>query len=142
VFAKCVELDVPFLTQVGITGPLCPSEPGRPVPYVDQVALDFPDLKIIGGHIGYPWTAEMIATAWKHKNVYIDTSAHAPRYYPKELLHFMNTYGAEKVMFGTNFPQLMWKECVKQCHNMPLQQEALENFMWKNANRVFKLGLE
>ncbi|ELU14013.1 hypothetical protein CAPTEDRAFT_212394 [Capitella teleta] len=142
VFAKCIELDVPFLTQVGITGPLCPSEPGRPVPYIDQVALDFPELKIICGHIGYPWTDEMISVAWKHKNVYIDTSAHAPRYYPKQLLHFMTSYGSKKVMFGTNFPQLMWNNCVEQAQDLHLPPEAYENFMWKNANDVFQLDLK
>ena len=64
-YAKCVELDVAFQTQVGHTGPLFPSETGRPI-YIDQVALDFPELRIICGHIGWPWTEEMIAVAWKH----------------------------------------------------------------------------
>ena len=53
---------------------LRPSETGRPIPYIDQVAIDFPELVIVCGHIGYPWTAEMIAVADKHPNVYIDTS--------------------------------------------------------------------
>jgi predicted TIM-barrel fold metal-dependent hydrolase len=81
-FVKCCELDIPFLTQVGHTGPLCPSEVGRPVPYIDEVALKFPKLKIICGHIGFPWTQEMIGVAWKHENVFIDTSAYLPKYYP------------------------------------------------------------
>jgi predicted TIM-barrel fold metal-dependent hydrolase len=53
-YAACVELGVPFFTQVGHTGPLRASETGRPIPYIDQVALDFPELVIVGGHIGYP----------------------------------------------------------------------------------------
>jgi uncharacterized protein len=75
-YVTCVELGVPFCTQVGHTGPLKPSETGRPVPYLDRVALDFPELVIVGGHIGHPWTDEMIGVAWKHDNVYIDTSAY------------------------------------------------------------------
>src|SRR5438270_8416064 len=55
-FAACVELGVPFFTRVGHTGPLRPSETGRPIPYIDQIALDFPELVIVCGHIGYPWT--------------------------------------------------------------------------------------
>lgn len=51
-YVKCVELGIPFCTQVGHTGPLCPSEVGRPIPYLDEVALTFPDLVIVGGHIG------------------------------------------------------------------------------------------
>jgi predicted TIM-barrel fold metal-dependent hydrolase len=53
-YAECCELDIPFCTQVGHTGPLQPSEPGRPIPYLEEVALDFPDLKIVCGHIGFP----------------------------------------------------------------------------------------
>jgi predicted TIM-barrel fold metal-dependent hydrolase len=74
---ECVHLGIPFLTQVGHTGPLRTSETGRPIPYLDDVALDFPDLVIIAGHIGYPWTTEMISLATKYPNVYIDTSAYA-----------------------------------------------------------------
>ena len=81
-FAECVELGVPFCTQVGHTGPLRPSETGRPIPYIDEIALDFPELVIVCGHIGYPWTEEMIAVARKHENVYIDTSAYTTKRLP------------------------------------------------------------
>ena len=77
-YAECVELGVPFCLQVGHTGPMCPSEPGRPIPYLDEVALEFPELVIVGGHIGYPWTDEMISLATKYPNVHIDTSAYKP----------------------------------------------------------------
>ena len=85
-YAECVELGVPFCLQVGHTGPLRSSEPGRPIPYLDNVALDFPELEIVGGHIGYPWTEEMVALARKYPNVYIDTSAYTTRRYPPELV--------------------------------------------------------
>ena len=85
-YAECVELGIPFCTQVGHTGPLRTSETGRPIPYLDDVALDFPDLVIIAGHIGYPWTEEMIALARKYPNVYIDTSAYTTRRYPQPLV--------------------------------------------------------
>lgn len=138
-YVKCIELDVPFCTQVGHTGPLMPSETGRPVPYLDEVALIFPELKIVGGHIGYPWTDEMIGLAWKHENVFIDTSAYLPRYYPPQLIQFMKSYGKEKVLFGTNFPQLSLEKCVEQVQEMSLPDEARDNFLFKNAQRVFKL---
>jgi uncharacterized protein len=90
-FAACVDLGVPFFTQVGHTGPLLPSETGRPIPYIDQIALDFPELTIVCGHIGYPWTEEMIAVARKHENVYIDTSAYTPDRSPPELVRYMSS---------------------------------------------------
>ena len=85
-YAECIEHDIPFCLQVGHTGPLAPSEPGRPIPYLDHVALDFPDLRIVGGHIGFPWTSEMISLATKYPNVHIDTSAYKVRRYPPELV--------------------------------------------------------
>lgn len=138
-YVKCIELEIPFCTQVGHTGPLMPSEPGRPIPYIDEVALTFPELKIVCGHIGYPWTDEMIAVAWKHEHVYIDTSAHLPRYYPPQLLQFMNSYGRDKVLFGTNFPMLDLKKCAEQAAALELRPEARANFLGGNAKRVFRL---
>ncbi len=138
-FVKCIELDIPFCTQVGHTGPLMPSETGRPIPYIDEVALTFPELRIVGGHIGYPWTDEMIGLAWKHANVYIDTSAYMPRYYPPQLIHFMNSYGKDKVMFGTNFPMLSLEKCTNQVGDLGLTPEAEEAFLYGNARRVFRL---
>jgi len=138
-YVKCIELDIPFCTQVGHTGPLMPSETGRPVPYLDEVALVFPELKIAGGHIGYPWTDEMIGLAWKHENVYIDTSAYLPRYYPPQLIHYMKTYGKNKVLFGTNFPQLSLEKCVEQAYALDLADDVRAGFFSENARRVFKL---
>lgn len=138
-YVKCIELDIPFCTQVGHTGPLMPSDTGRPVPYLDEVALTFPELKIVGGHIGYPWTDEMIGLAWKHENVFIDTSAYLPRYYPQQLLHYMKTYGKDKVLFGTNFPQLPFEKCAEQVGALDLPDDVREQFLRENARRVFKL---
>lgn len=138
-YMKCVELQIPFCTQVGHTGPLMPSEPGRPIPYLEQVAFDFPELKIVAGHIGYPWTDEMISLAWKHDNVFIDTSAYLPKYYPIQLVQFMKTYGKEKVLFGTNFPQLSFKRCTEQLELLSLKEEVKACFLYKNAANVFQL---
>jgi len=139
-YVKCIELDIPFCTQVGHTGPRMPSEPGRPVPYLEQVALTFPELRIVGGHIGYPWTDEMIGQAWKHDNVYIDTSAYLPRYYPPQLVQFMSTFGRRKVLFGTNFPMLSFERCAEQARELGLPDAAAADFFGGNAERVFKLN--
>jgi uncharacterized protein len=138
-YVKCIELDIPFCTQAGHAGPLTPSDPGRPIPYLDEVALIFPELKIVAGHIGYPWTDEMISLAWKYENVFIDTSAHLPRYYPPQLLHFMKTTGKDKVLFGTNFGQLPFQICVNQALALGLPDEVVSRFLRDNARTVFKL---
>ncbi len=139
-YVACIELGVPFCLQVGHTGPLCPSEPGRPIPYLDQVALDFPELTIVGGHIGYPWTAEMISLATKYENVYIDTSAYKPKRYPPELVQYLRGHGRKKVLFGSNYPMLMPGACLAELDALELDDEARRLFLHDNAARVFGLS--
>jgi hypothetical protein len=138
VYATCADLGVPFCTQIGHTGPLMPSEVGRPI-YLDQVALDFPELAIVGGHIGYPWTEEAIAVATKHENVFIDTSAYTPNRYPAALVEFMRGHGRHKVMFGTNYPMIMPARALQGVDDLGLDDEARNLFLSGNALRVFKL---
>ncbi|WP_068185246.1 amidohydrolase family protein [Mycobacterium sp. UM_CSW] len=139
-FAECVESGVPFCTQVGHTGPLRPSETGRPIPYIDQVALDFPELVIVCGHVGYPWTEEMVAVARKHENVYIDTSAYTIKRLPEELVRFMKTgTGQRKVLFGTNYPMIIHTHALAGLDELGLSDDARRDFLRGNAQRVFKL---
>ncbi|MFE9580707.1 amidohydrolase family protein [Nocardia sp. NPDC006044] len=138
-YAECVELGIPFCTQVGHTGPLRSSETGRPIPYLDDVALDFPELVIVGGHIGYPWTTEMIAVATKYPNVYIDTSAYTVRRYPPELVAYLRKHGRQKVLFGTNFPMIMPDRALAGLDDLALDHEVRELFLSGNARRVFRL---
>lgn len=139
IYAECCEQGVPFCTQIGHTGPLKPSEVGRPIPYIDQVALDFPELVIVGGHIGYPWTEEAIAVATKHENVYIDTSAYAFRRYPDALIRYMGAHGRRKVLFGSNWPMIAPAKALEGFDEAPLDAEARALFLGGNAQRVFRL---
>jgi uncharacterized protein len=138
-YAECVELGIPFCTQVGHTGPLRSSETGRPIPYLDDVALDFPELVIVAGHIGYPWTEEMVALARKYPNVYIDTSAYTPKRYPPELVRYLQGSGRNKVLFGTNYPMILPQQALASLDTLGLTDETKELFLSKNAARVFKL---
>ncbi len=137
-YAECIELGIPFCTQVGHTGPLRPSDTGRPIPYLDEVALDFPELVIVAGHIGYPWTEEMIAVATKHENVYIDTSAYTVKRYPEELVRYMKRHGKHKVLFGTNYPMITPARALDGLEELGLNEETTELFLGGNAKRVFK----
>ncbi len=138
VYVACCELGVPFCLQIGHTGPLMPSEYGRPM-YVDQVAIDFPELTIVGGHIGYPWTEEAIAVATKHERVYIDTSAYTARRYPPELVAYMRSHGRHKVLFGTNYPMITWAKCLEHLDALDLDDETRAAFLGGNTARVFGL---
>jgi predicted TIM-barrel fold metal-dependent hydrolase len=97
-YAKCCELDIPIMMQVGQNliyqrDRRLPSV-ARPIT-LDRVAIDFPDLKLLGIHIGVPWVDEMIAMAWKHENVFIGVDD-APKHWQPQLVHYLNTYGKYK----------------------------------------------
>jgi predicted TIM-barrel fold metal-dependent hydrolase len=139
VYTACCDLGVPFCTQIGHTGPLMSSEVGRPI-YLDRVALDFPELVIVGGHIGYPWTDEAIAVATKHVNIYIDTSAYTAKRYPPQLVQYMETNGREKVLFGTNYPMITPAKALRGIDDLGMSPEVLELFLGGNAQRVFGIS--
>ena len=141
-YAKCCELGVPIMMQVGQSlvyqkGRQRPSV-GRPIT-LDQVACDFPELSIIGIHIGIPWTDEMIAMAWKHDNVFIGTDAYAPRYWPPQLIHFLQSYGRRKVLFGSDWPAIDPERAVAEIAELDLGPEAAALLMRDNARRIFRL---
>jgi hypothetical protein len=138
-YAECIELDIPFCLQVGHAGPMRPSEPGRPIPYLDHVAHDFPDLVIVGGHIGFPWANEMISLAMKHPHVYIDTSAYKASRYPRELVDYLRGPGRRKVLFGTNYPMLSVADCLEGLDALGLDPEARALFLGGNAAQVFRI---
>lgn len=139
VYTACCELGVPFCTQIGHTGPLMPSEVGRPI-YLDQVALDFPELVIVAGHIGWPWTEEAIAVASKHESVYIDTSAYTVKRYPAALVEYLRGHGRSKVLFGTNYPMITPAKALEGLEQLGLGAETQALFLGGNAQRVFGLA--
>jgi uncharacterized protein len=139
-YAECIELGVPFCTQVGHAGPLMPSEPGRPIPYLEQVAYEWPELTIVGGHLGHPWTDEMLSLLRKYDNVYVDTSAWKPSRFPTEFTRYLKGSGRKKVLYGSNWPMIPPSACLSQVDDLGLDDETRALFLGGNAARVF--GLE
>ena len=139
-FAECCELDIPFCTQVGHAGPLRESEPGRPIPYLDRVALEFPELRILAGHIGVPWLGEMLSLVMKYTNVFIDTSAYKVTRYPKDLVDYMHRSSHHQVLFGSNHPFWPASECLAGFDKLGLSEKAVALFLTDNAKKVFKLS--
>ena len=139
-YARCCELDIPIMMQVGQNliysrTRRLPSV-GRPIA-LDQVAIDFPDLRLLGIHIGVPWTDEMIAMAWKHANVFIGVDAYAPKHWPPQLVHYLNTYGREKVLFGTDWPVIDPERAMDEIAALDLRPEARALLLRDNALRIF-----
>ena len=90
---------------------------------------------IVAGHIGYPWTEEMVALARKYPNVYIDTSAYTARRYPPELVRYLRADGRRKVLFGSNFPMIPPARALEHLDALELDDEARELFLEGNARR-------
>jgi predicted TIM-barrel fold metal-dependent hydrolase len=106
-YEKCVELDVPVSIHASANWTNCrPSDLGNPR-HFDAVACDFPELKLILSHAGYPWVLEACLLAWKHPNVYLELGAHRPKYFTapgagwEPLLRFGQSTIQDKVLYGT-----------------------------------------
>jgi uncharacterized protein len=134
-YAKCVELALPISINTGIPGPLVPARCQDPI-HVDEVCLFFPELKVIMANGADPWWEVAIRLMTKHANLYLMTSAFAPKYLPPCLLHFMNTRGGEKVMFASDFPFLTMERCTAEAKALDLREEARANYLYHNAARV------
>ena len=137
-YAKCAELGIPVVMQVGHSAERMPSALGRPV-LMDDIALDFPELVLVGAHTGWPWVEELTAAAWKHRNVYIGTSAHHPRYWDPALVKFANGRGRGKVMFGTDWPVIEYKDGLAAIDELGLREDAKQLLIGDVAREVFKL---
>ena len=142
-YAKCSELEIPIMMQVGHNlvysrKRRLPSV-GKPI-YLDQVAIDFPELKLIGIHIGIPWTEEMISMCWKHENVFTAGDAYAPKYWPESYVHYANSYGQKKVLFGTDWPVIDPVRAVEEFNQLNFRESASQRILRENALEVFNLS--
>jgi predicted TIM-barrel fold metal-dependent hydrolase len=139
-YATCVDLDIPILVNVGIPGPRVPFYPQH-MEHVDEVCWFFPELKFVMRHGGEPWEDLAVKLMLKYPNLYYSTSAFAPRHYPKAIIDYANTRGAQKVMYAGYFPMgLSLERIFRELDALPLKDEVWPLFLSENARRVFKIG--
>ena len=103
-------------------------------------ACDLPELKLIGIHVS--WHDEMISMAWKHENIYIGSDAHRPKYWPKSFTHYVNSYGQDKVIFGTDFPVLEFKKSIDDIDELGLKPEVRRKLLRDNVIRIYGLDID
>ena len=136
-YAKCAELNVPVSMQVGHVLEAMPSEHARPI-YLDRIAGDFPDLKIVGAHTGWPWVEELISVCYKWDNVYFGIDAWMPKYLQPEIIHYINSrMGQDRCLWGTN--GLPWKESLDQVEALGLKEATKRKLLRDNAIELFGL---
>ena len=140
IYATCVDLDIPICLCVGVPGPRIPMAPQK-VEHIDEVCWFFPELKFVMRHGGEPWVDLAVKLMLKYPNLYYSTSAFAPKHYPKAIIDYANTRGADKVMYAGYFPMgLSLERIFTEMQNVPLKDEVWPKFLRENAIRVFKLG--
>jgi hypothetical protein len=138
-YAKCVELDVPIFVNAGVPGPRVPMA-CQDVALIDEVCWFFPELKFVTRHGCEPWTALAAKLMLKWPNLYYSTSAFAPKYYPKAIIDYANTRGAEKVLYAGYWPMgLTLERIFGDMPKVPFKDEVWRKFLRENAIRVFQL---
>ena len=138
-YAACVELDIPILLNVGVPGPRIPMETQK-VEYLDEVCWFFPELKIVMRHGAEPWEDLAVKLMIKYPNLYYSTSAFAPKHYPKAIIDYANTRGADKILYAGYFPMgLSLERIFSDLENVPFKDEVWPKFLRENARKVFSL---
>jgi predicted TIM-barrel fold metal-dependent hydrolase len=139
IYAKCVELDIPICPCAGIPGPRLPAEPQK-VEHLDEVCWFFPELKIVTRHGCEPWEDLAVKLMLKYPNLYYMTSAFAPKYYPKAIVDYANTRGADKILYAGYFPMgISLERIFGDMPNVPFKEHVWPKFLYENAVKVFKL---
>ena len=114
---------------------------GQPI-YLDDVAADFPELKIICAHPSWPWQAESLAIARHKSNFYIDISGWAPKYFPQELVQHMNTLLQDKVLFGSDWPAISVERWIEEFNQLNVKPEVRQKILLENTKKLFNLKLD
>ena len=147
-YAKAAELGIPVRIYSSMNYATDrPYDLGHPR-HLDQVAMDFPELTLIGGLGGWPWVNEMVALVRRHPNLHVDTSAHRAKYLGQPgsgwemLMQFGNTLIQDKVLIGISAGLVgqPYETLIQEYLNLPLKDNVKEKWLYQNAARIFGLA--
>ena len=139
IYATCIDLDIPFVANVGVPGPRMLLRTQK-VEWLDEVCWFFPELKFVMRHCGEPWEELAVKLMLKYPNLYYSTSAFAPKYYPKVIIDYANSRGADKIMYAGYFPAgLTLERIFAEMEEVQFHDNVWAGFLGGNARRVFKL---
>jgi uncharacterized protein len=141
IYAKCCELGIAVFCCAGVPGPRLKMEPQR-VELIDEVMFDFPELTFVTRHGCEPWQDLAVKLMLKWPNLYYSTSAFAPKHYPKAIVDYANTRGADKIIYAGYFPMgLSLERIMTEMTNVPFKDHVWPKFLGENAARVLKIDL-
>jgi uncharacterized protein len=149
-YELAIEYDVPVMVHTGDTyNPKAKVRFAHPL-HIDDVAVDFPELKLVICHIGNPWIRDCMEVVYKNKNVYADISGLVLGDFRSKFKKFMLQqvrdmilYAGEPeyLLYGTDWPICRMRTYLKFVDDLGLSRATEEKIYWRNANRLFKLGL-
>jgi predicted TIM-barrel fold metal-dependent hydrolase len=141
VYALACELDLPIFVNVGVPGPRIPMATQK-MELVDEVCWFFPELKFVMRHGAEPWEELAVKLMLKYPNLYYSTSAFAPKHYPKAIIDFANTRGAEKIMYAGYFPSgLSLDRIFSEMPTVPFKDSVWPKFLYQNAAKLLGLTI-
>lgn len=111
-----------------------------PIPYLDDIAADYPDLTLISAHPGWPWQDEQLAMARHKGNVYLDLSGWAPKYFPEQLVRQVDSLLSRRVLFGSDWPVITPERWMSEFADLPLKDETRRRILLDNARELFGLA--
>jgi predicted TIM-barrel fold metal-dependent hydrolase len=134
-----VELDLPIFINAGVPGPRVPMLVQH-VEHLDEICWFFPELRIVTMHGCEPWQDLAVKLMLKWPGLHYCTSAFAPKYYPKAIVDYANTRGADKILYAGYFPMgLTLERIMTEMREVPFRDHVWPRFLRENAIRVLKL---
>lgn len=113
----------------------------QPIPYQDDLAADFPELRIVAAHPSWPWTEQSLAIARHKSNYYLDISGWAPKYFPAELVKYADTVISERVLFGSDWPLIEPDRWLSEFDQLPIRDSSRQRILLDNAVKLLGLSL-
>lgn len=144
-WALCSDLGLKVLIHSGTTAIGSGSPGGRglrlkyaqPIPYIDDLAAEFPELVIIAAHPGWPWHTDLLAVARHKQNVFIDLSGWGPRYLPEDTFRYMNSVMPEKFLFGSDYPLMQPERWLTDFLSLDVKPASRTKVLFENACQLF-----
>jgi predicted TIM-barrel fold metal-dependent hydrolase len=148
IWETCAELGLVVMFHAGFPGAGAGTPGGsgyklehaRPVPYIDDVAAELPELKIISAHPAWPWHLDNLAMVWHKTNVFMDLSGWAPRYLPPEVIRYADTLISDRVLFGSDWPVMTVERWMSEFDQLELRETSRRKILLENAVRLFGLA--
>jgi len=139
IYNTCAELGIAVFCCAGVPGPRLQMAPQR-VELIDQVMYDFPELTFVTRHGCEPWEDLAVKLMLKWPNLYYSTTAFAPKHFPKDIINYANTRGADKIIWSGYLPAgLSYDRIFAELPAVPFRDHVWPKFLHENSTRVFKL---